>query len=192
MFIQSKLKFGQTELQPVISSQTVDLHYNKHHASYTNNANAIMQKIEKARTTDDFMWTKSLYKDLSFNLNGHLLHELYWSCLRAPREDNVPQKEMKDKIVKNFGSFEFFKKEFTATAMSVEGSGWAVLYKLDDSLIISQVQSHNLLGLAGIKIVLCVDVWEHAYYLDYKNDRGAYLENWWKLVDWEFVKTAIK
>ncbi len=191
MFIQSKLKFGQTELQPVISSQTVDLHYNKHHASYTNNANAIMQKIEKARTTDDFMWTKGLYKDLSFNLNGHLLHGLYWSCLRAPREDNVPQKEMKDKIVKNFGSFELFKKEFTATAMSVEGSGWAVLYKLDDALIISQVQSHNLLGLAGVKIVLCVDVWEHAYYLDYKNDRGAYLENWWKLVDWEFVNAAI-
>lgn len=191
MFIQSKLKFDQTELQPVISSQTVDLHYNKHHASYTNNANAIMQKIEKARTTDDFMWTKSLHKDLSFNLNGHLLHELYWSCLRAPREDNVPQKEMKDKIVKNFGSFELFKKEFTATAMSVEGSGWAVLYKSDDTLIISQVQSHNLLGLAGVKIVLCVDVWEHAYYLDYKNDRGAYLENWWKLVDWEFVNAAI-
>lgn len=191
MFIQSKLKFGQTELQPVISSQTVELHYNKHHANYTNNANAIMQKIEKARTTDDFMWTKSLYKDLSFNLNGHLLHGLYWSCLRAPREDNVPQKEMKDKIVKNFGSFELFKKEFTATAMSVEGSGWAVLYKLDDALIISQVQSHNLLGLAGVKIVLCVDVWEHAYYLDYKNDRGAYLENWWKLVDWEFVNAAI-
>ncbi len=95
-------------------------------------------------------------------------------------------------IKKSFGTFEAFKKEFSDAAKSVEGSGWAVLYMdADGNLLIGQLEKHNLLGLNGYKVILAIDVWEHAYYLDYLNDRATYVEKFFSIINWEFVNTLV-
>ncbi len=184
---QAKLPYADDAFEPVISKETISYHYYKHHAAYTRKSGAFLEKLSDSREEGNFANVKADYKSLSFNLNGHLLHELYWRCMSEPKDGNLPTGEMMDRIESSFGSFNTFKAEFTAVAAAVEGSGWAVLQDSGDDLIISQVEKHNLLSIIGYKPVLCVDVWEHAYYVDYKNDRGAYLDAWWRLVDWDRV-----
>ncbi len=118
-----------------------------------------------------------------------MLHELFWYDLQKPSEKNTPGGKIADAIDREFGSFEAFKKEFSETAKSVEGSGWAVLYKdSDGQLVVLSIEKHNLMHVAGLRPILALDVWEHAYYLDYLNNRGAYVENFWKVVNWDYVE----
>lgn len=152
-------------LEPVISRQTVELHHDKHQAVYVNNFNLALESG----------------KISSFNYNGAILHQIYWENMRTPIENNLPPEGM-------FEDFEKLKQDFTNAAITVEGSGWAVLWKTESGLAVGQLEKHNLLGLNGATPILVLDVWEHAYYLDYKNDRKSYVENWWKLVNWDDVE----
>ncbi|MHC1716820.1 MAG: superoxide dismutase [Candidatus Dojkabacteria bacterium] len=189
----SPLPYEYTALEPVISKQIMELHHDKHHQAYINGANTALELLEKARTEDMEINIKAVMRDLSFNLNGHLLHELFWQNLRPYTENNMPDKELEDIISSNFSSFDAFKKEFTEAGKTVEGSGWVALLKdTKNNLIIMQIQNHNLLGINGFTPILVNDVWEHAYYLDYKNDRGAYFEKWWNIVNWEDVKKRLQ
>jgi Fe-Mn family superoxide dismutase len=106
--------------------------------------------------------------------------------MRSPKENNMPDEKLLEKINHSFGSFEAFKKEFSDGAKTVEGSGWMVLCKdKEGNLLNMQIEKHNLNSIATFKPILVLDVWEHSYYLDYKNDRGQFVENWWNVVNWD-------
>lgn len=184
------LSYAYDALEPVISKEIMTLHHDKHHAGYVNGANSALETLEQIRNGGSDASVKHTMKDLSFNLNGHILHSIFWENMRSPMEDNRPSEEFQKKLAENFGSYEMFIKEYSAAAKSVEGSGWAVL-ATDESgnLFIFQVEKHNQLHLSSFKPLLVIDVWEHAYYIDYKNDRGAYVDGFWSIVNWEYVES---
>lgn len=183
------LPYEYDALQAVISKEIMQLHHDKHHAGYVKGANTALEKLAKARTGEIEISRKAVMRDLSFHVNGHVMHDLFWKVMRAPKAGNLPSDNFKTVIDKSFGSFDSFKTEFADASKSVEGSGWGVLSKdKDGDLFVTQLQNHNLLGLNGFTPILANDVWEHAYYLDYKNDRGAYVEAWWDVVNWDMVE----
>lgn len=177
------LAYAYEALEPVISKKIMELHHDKHYVAYVNGANAALEKEEKNR---------EVIRDFSFNYNGVKIHEIFFANMKAPTENNLPEGEILQKINDNFGSFENFQKEFSNAAVTVEGSGWAVLWQNEEGgLFVGQLEKHNLLGLNGSKAILVLDVWEHAYYLDYLNDRKAYVENFWKIINWKEVESRL-
>lgn len=181
------LPYDYTALEPVISKQIMELHHDKHYLAYVNGANSAIDKLKEYETKGTELAIRETLRDLSFNLNGARLHELFFAEMQKAAENNQPKGKVKEQLEKSFGSWESFKKEFSAAGVSVEGSGWAVLGQSGDELAIYQLEKHNLLGFGGFKPVLVLDVWEHAYYLDYLNNRAAYVEKWWSVVNWEEV-----
>jgi Fe-Mn family superoxide dismutase len=184
-----ELPYGYKDLEPYMSAEVLTLHHDKHHAAYVTAANALLDKIQDARDKNAELDYKSVLKSLSFNVAGHILHEIFWKSM-APKQGGNPESDLAKQIKKDFGSFERFKTEFAETAKSVEGSGWALLtwHKEHGNLNIIQVEKHNVNFYPEQKILLALDVWEHAYYLDYKNDRAKFIENWWNIVNWDEVE----
>jgi len=189
------LPYEYNALEPYMSQEVLRLHHDKHHASYVAAANALIDKLDEGRKNNSDLDFKSVLRSFSFNVGGHLLHETFWKIM-APANSgkNEPKGEILEAINKDFGSFDRFKKEFSETAKSVEGSGWALLtyHKDHGNLNIIQVEKHNLNLYPEQKILLCLDVWEHSYYLDYKNDRGKFIESWWNIINWEAVNKRFK
>ena len=185
------LPYGYKALAPYISEVQLTLHHQKHHQAYVNGANAILEKLDKARKENADLDMKALLKELSFHLGGFRLHNMFWENL-APSGvggGGIPKGELAAAINAEFGTFERFKKEFTQTASSVEGSGWAVLtYCMNTGrLMMMQVEKHNVNLIPGYRILMALDLWEHAYYLDYKNDRAKFIDAFWHLVNWDAV-----
>jgi len=200
-FHEPKIPYGYKDLEPVISEQLLTLHHSKHHVAYTNAANALLKKIQETRDKDAELDYRAVSKSFAFNAGGHILHEIFWKNMTSPAEAlakaGKPSGELLTAIEKEFGSFDRFKKEFSETAKSVEGSGWALLVFFKEhgetgALSIIQIEKHNVNLYPEQKILLCLDVWEHAYYLDYKNDRAKYIENWWNIVNWDDVEKRYK
>ena len=183
-----ELPYDYKALEPVISAKIMQLHHDKHHLAYVNGANAAIEKLNKYQNEGVEINVRETLRDLSFNYNGYKLHEIFWNNMRAPVDNNKPSPKMEAAIKSTFGSGEAFRKEFSAAAIGVEGSGWAVLSGCEDGLVIHQLEKHNLLGLVDSKALLVLDVWEHAYYLDYMNDRKSYVEKWWSVVNWDNVE----
>ena len=183
------LKYSYNALEPVISEKIMRLHHDKHHAGYVKGANAAMEKLYKYRKGELEINVREVLRDFSFHMNGHVLHTIFWENLRAPEENNNPGGALLDQIEKNFGSFEALKKEFSASAKGVEGVGWAILAKDEEqNLYVLNIEKHNLMHIAGFKPILVLDVWEHAFYLDYLNDKASYVNNFWKIVNWSDVE----
>ena len=186
-----KLLYGYKDLAPYISEEQLRIHYEKHHQAYVNGANAILQKLDKSRKEGTDLDMKATLKELSFNIGGHLLHSIFWGNLAPAGKGGggKPSGPLGDAINEEFGSFERFKKEFTQAATSVEGSGWAALAfcRRTKRPIIMQIEKHNTNIYPMFRILMVIDVFEHAYYLDYKNDRGKFVEAFWNIVDWEAV-----
>ena len=185
------LPYGYKALAPYISEVQLTLHHQKHHQAYVTGANAILEKLEKARKENVDLDMKALLKELSFHLGGFRLHTLFWENL-APAGvggGGIPKGALAGAINAEFGTFERFKKEFTQTASSVEGSGWAVLtYCMNTGrLMMMQIEKHNVNVIPGYRILMALDLWEHAYYLDYKNDRAKFIDAFWHLVNWDAV-----
>ncbi|KKP31303.1 MAG: superoxide dismutase [Candidatus Staskawiczbacteria bacterium RIFOXYB1_FULL_32_11] len=188
------LLYEYNALEPYMSEQVLILHHTKHHQAYVNSANDLITKLEDARKNNLELDFKSISKALSFNIAGHILHEIFWKIM-APESSGKNKPSIKDtpkiseQIEKDFGGFDRFKKEFSETAKSVEGSGWALLtwHKEHGNLNIIQIEKHNVNLYPEQKILLALDVWEHSYYLDYKNDRAKFVENWWNIVNWQEV-----
>lgn len=188
----SPLPYAYTELEPVIGKQTMELHHDKHHQGYVNGANVVIEKIEKARKGEIEINLREALRDYSFNKGGAEMHDIFWKVMRAPRVENKPEGRVREALEKDFGSVEAFVKEFSGAATSVEGSGWAVLWKDEEgNLSVGQLEKHNYLGLNGEKVILALDVWEHAYYLQYQNRRAEYVDAWWQLVNWEEVEARL-
>ena len=185
------LPYGYKALAPYISEVQLTLHHQKHHQAYVTGANAILEKLDRARKENADLDMKALLKELSFHLGGFRLHNLFWENL-APSGvggGGIPKGALAAAINEEFGTFERFKKEFTQTASSVEGSGWAVLtYCMNTGrLMMMQVEKHNVNLIPGYRILMALDLWEHAYYLDYKNDRAKFIDAFWHLVNWDAV-----
>ncbi|HTY46407.1 MAG TPA: superoxide dismutase [Methanomassiliicoccales archaeon] len=188
------LPYDYKALAPVISEDLLRLHHDKHHAAYVNGANAILQKLEKARGENVDLDMKAIAKEYSFHFGGLFLHEKFWKNMApAGKAGGKPGGKIGDVLNKEFGSFERFKKEFSAVASSVEGSGWAAVSFCGhtDRPVLVQIEKHNVNVTPQQKVLLVLDVWEHAYYLDYKNDRGKFIENWWNVVNWDEVEKRL-
>ena len=183
------LPYAYDALEPYISEETLKLHHDKHHAGYVKGANAILSRMDKARGENSDFDTKATFKELSFHVGGNVLHTMFWKGMAAAGKGGggAATGLIAKKIDEEYGSFERFKKLFTATANGVEGSGWAALAycKKTGRPFIMQIEKHNTNIYPNFRLVLALDVWEHAYYLDYKNDRGKFVEAWWNLVNWD-------
>jgi len=190
-----QLPYGYEQLQPYISQEQLQLHHQKHHQAYVNGANAILEKIDKARKDGIDLDGKATLKELSFHIGGHLLHSLFWPNLAPPAKGGgKPGGIAGTAIEKEFGSFERFKKEFSQAATSVEGSGWAALSfcKQTNRPIIMQIEKHNTNVYPMFTILMVIDVWEHAYYLDYKNERAKFVDAFWNIVNWDEVNRRLE
>ncbi|WXG39354.1 MAG: superoxide dismutase [Candidatus Freyarchaeum deiterrae] len=184
-----KLPYGYKDLEPQMSEAQLTLHHTKHHQAYVNGANALLEKLDKARKDNADVDMKATCKELSWNVGGHIMHSYFWDNLAPAAKSGKPGAPLANALNEEFGSFDRFKKEFTQAASSVEGSGWAALaYCMQTKRpIIMQLEKHNTNVIPTFRIVMVVDVFEHAYYIDYKNDRGKFLESFWNIVNWATV-----
>ncbi|ACB84659.1 superoxide dismutase [Natranaerobius thermophilus] len=181
------LPYSYNSLEPHYDQQTLKLHHSKHHQSYVNGLNNALEKLKVARENNDYNGIKHWQRELAFHGSGHILHTLFFNNL-GPEQGNL-SKSLRDQINKDFGSFEMFAAQFTNAAKTVEASGWAVLAWNDvlEQLLVLTLEKHQNLTVIGAKPLLVIDMWEHAYYLQYQNDRAAYINAWWEIVNWNEV-----
>jgi superoxide dismutase, Fe-Mn family len=197
-FTQKPLPYAYNALENVIDAQTMEIHYSKHAVAYTKNMNdAIVElKLDKdaAASVEHIIATISKHNaKLRNNAGGHYNHELFWQCMRPKQNDNKPTGKLLETIEKTFTSFADFKKQFADAGKNRFGSGWAWLYvDAAKNLKIGSTpnQDNPLMDVAEIKgtPLLALDVWEHAYYLKYQNKRADYIDNWWQVVNWDYVQ----
>jgi len=181
------LNYDYAALEPHISARIMELHHSKHHQAYVTGANAALAAMEEARATENFGNLPKLQKDLAFNLGGHVNHSIFWKNLSA--EGGEASGELLAAIAEYFGSYEAFTKHFTAAAMGIQGSGWAYLAwdSLGNRLVIGQLydQQGNL-AMGNIPLLM-LDMWEHAFYLDYQNVKADYVKAFWNIINWDDV-----
>lgn len=181
-----ELPYARDALVPHMSQETLDYHYGKHHKTYVDNANKLIAGTEFENASIEDIVLKSFGKIFN-NVAQIWNHTFFWNCL-TPKQA-APGKKVTDALVKAFGGVEDFKKQFTEAAVGTFGSGWAWLVKNEDgSLAITSTQGAGNPMTSKQKPLLTCDVWEHAYYIDYRNARPTFLEHFWALVNWDFVE----
>ena len=185
-----ELTYDYAALEPSISARIMELHHSKHHAAYVAGANTALEQMEEVRAKSEFGAINKLQKDLAFHLSGHVNHSIFWKNL-APTNDDRPEGELSAAINEFFGSFEAFQAHFNASAMGIQGSGWAFLAwdSVGERLIIEQLydQQSNV-AMASIPLLM-LDMWEHAFYLDYQNVKGDYVKAFWSIINWSDVQS---
>ncbi|MFO7964608.1 MAG: superoxide dismutase [Desulfobacterales bacterium] len=190
-----ELPYDYDALEPHISSKIMKIHHDKHHQGYVDGLNKTLSALEDLRNAKsiDMARLHGLEKDLSFNAGGHVLHTLFWATM-GPNAGGTPKNEIADAIKRHFESFDVFKTYFSKVAGGVKGSGWALLgYEpIGNQLLVFQVNDHDLKVSPGIHPLLPLDVWEHAYYLQYENNRGRFIDAWWNIVDWDAVNASFR
>ena len=186
-----ELPYDFSALEPVISAEIMELHYTKHHQAYVNNLNAALEKYDAAGAKGDIAAQIALQGAIRFNGGGHINHSLFWSNLAPISQGGggEPQGDLKKKIESDFGSFSAFKEKMSAQTVAIQGSGWGWLGfdKSSQRLVIACCANQDPLSQLGFVPLLGIDVWEHAYYLQYKNVRAKYVENIWGIIDWNCV-----
>ncbi|CAM3699928.1 superoxide dismutase [Nocardiopsis rhodophaea] len=184
-----ELPYDYAALEPWISGQIMELHHDKHHAAYVGGANTALEKLAEAREKGDFGTVNMLEKNLAFNLAGHVNHSVFWPNL-SPDGGDKPEGELGAAIDDQFGSFDAFRAHFSAVATGIQGSGWAILAWdiLGKKLIIEQLYDHQGNLAAGSYPLLLLDMWEHAFYLQYKNVKADYVKAFWNVVNWADVQ----
>lgn len=186
MFELPALPYALDALQPHISKETLEYHYGKHHKAYVDNLNKMIVGTEFENMSLEDIIMKS--SGGTFNNAGqHWNHSFYWKCL-TPTSKGQPSGQLADAITKKFGSFDEFKKQFTESGLKLFGSGWTWLAKDGQgNLEIINESNAGLPMKQNKKALLTCDVWEHAYYIDYRNVRANYIDHFWQLVNWDFV-----
>jgi len=184
-----ELTYDYSALAPSISATIMELHHSKHHQAYVTGANAALAAMAEARDKGELGGINKLEKDLAFNLGGHVNHSIFWTNM-SPDGGDKPTADLASAIDDNFGSFDKFTAHFTAAAMGVQGSGWAALTwdSIGQNLLINQFFDQQANFAAGTVPLLLLDVWEHAYYLDYKNVRADYVKAFWNIANWANVQ----
>jgi Fe-Mn family superoxide dismutase len=187
-----ELPYDFNALEPVISAEIMQLHYNKHHAAYVNNLNAALGKYHEAESKNDVAQMIALQSAIKFNGGGHINHSIFWTILAplAKGGGGEPKGELAQMINRDFGSFETFKEKFNATTTGIQGSGWGWLgySKAQKRLEIAVCANQDPLSTQGLIPLLGVDVWEHAYYLQYKNVRADYVKAIWQIFHWKHIE----
>ena len=180
------LPYAYNALEPHYDEQTVRLHHDAHHKAYVDGLNNAEAKLAEAREKGDFALVKHWERELAFHGSGHILHTLFWDNM-TPNGGGEASGQIAEEINKFFGSFESFKKQFSAAAVAVEGSGWTLLCynPIFKKLEILTAEKHQNLTQWGVVPLLALDLWEHAYYLKFQNKRPAWVEAWWNLVNWD-------
>ncbi|MCS7139612.1 MAG: superoxide dismutase [Candidatus Nezhaarchaeota archaeon] len=194
-YVLPRLPYGYGDLAPYMSEEQLRIHHTIHHQAYVNGANAVLKRLDAARKENLEVDVKAALKELSWNVGGHILHSLFWTNMAPPSKGGgKPGGELADLINSEFGSFDRFRKEFTQAAVTVEGSGWAALTicKQTNRLMIMQIEKHNVNVFPSHPVLMVLDVFEHAYYIDYKNRRADYVEAFWSIVNWDEVNRRLK
>lgn len=187
------LPYPYSALEPVIDEKTLTIHHDKHHKKYVDDLNQAELTLAQARKKGDFPAISYWENQLAFNGSGHILHSIYWDIMNAPGKGGAPGRYTSHYINQYFSGFGSFQQQFSAAAAKVEGSGWCVLgcspsfFRLE----ILQAEKHQNLTQWGIIPVLVCDLWEHAYYLQYQNNRDRYVGAWWQLVNWTAVEKRL-
>ena len=179
------LPYDYSALAPSIAGEIMELHHDKHHATYVKGLNDTLDKLAEARDKGDFSSIVGLEKTLAFNLGGHVNHSIFWKNL-SPDGGDKPDGELGAAIDESFGSFDGFQANFTASATTIQGSGWAILGwdALGGQLLIHQLYDQQGNLPAGQIPIAMLDMWEHAFYLQYKNVKPDYVKAWWNVVNW--------
>ncbi len=194
-----KLPYDYVALEPHIDARTMEIHHSKHHQTYVNNLNAALEKHPElqSKAVDDLLKNLNTVPDeirvaVRNNGGGHLNHSMFWPMM-SPNGGGEPAEELAKAVNSSFGSFANFKDQFAKAATSRFGSGWAWLC-LDskDKLVITSTPNQDNPISDGLKPILGLDVWEHAYYLKYQNRRPDYIAAWWNVVNWELVSKSYK
>ncbi|MDQ4489591.1 superoxide dismutase [Sinomonas sp. ASV486] len=183
-----ELPYDYAALEPHISARIMELHHSKHHAAYVTGANTALEKMAEARAKGDGAAAAKLSKDLQFNLGGHINHSIFWNNL-SPEGGDRPEGELAAAIDEYFGSFDAFQAHFTAAATTIQGSGWAILaYEpLGGNLVIEQMYDQQNGVPVATTPLFQLDMWEHAFYLDYQNVKADYVKAVWNIVNWADV-----
>lgn len=179
------LPYDYDALEPYISATIMQLHHDKHHKTYVDGANTALEKLAAARDSGDFSTVNQLEKNLAFNLAGHTNHSVFWKNL-APNAPERPQGELAAALDQYFGSFEKFQAQFAAAALGIQGSGWAALGydRIGGRPLVYQFYDHQSNLPVGTAPLLLLDMWEHAFYLQYKNVKADYVKAFWHVVNW--------
>ena len=180
------LPYEYNALEPFIDEQTMHLHHDKHHLAYVNGLNNAEAKLAESREKNDFALVKHWEREVAFHGAGHFLHAIFWENM-APDAGGRPSGALLDALISRFGSYEAFVAQFKAAAAAVEGSGWALLVRnnVTRTLDILTAEKHQNLTQWVVTPLLVLDVWEHAYYLKYQNNRAAYIEAFMNVINWK-------
>lgn len=190
------LPYPYEALEPFIDAQTMRLHHSKHHAGYVKGLNAAEAALAAARSSGDYGLIQHWSRQAAFNGGGHWLHSMFWKVM-APAGSGgggLPSGNLEAAINESFGSVQAFQAQLTAAAVAVEGSGWGLVHyrPSDQRLIILQAENQQKLSSWGATPIMGIDVWEHAYYLKYQNQRAEYVKNWWNVVNWKQVEQNLQ
>ncbi|WP_461010435.1 superoxide dismutase [Streptomyces capparidis] len=188
-----ELPYDYSALEPVISGEIIELHHDKHHAAYVKGANDTLEQLAEAREKGSWGSINGLEKNLAFHLSGHILHSIYWQNMTGDGGGEPLEKdgtgELADAIAEHFGGFDRFKAQLSKAAATTQGSGWGVLAwePVSRRLIVEQVYDHQGNVGQGSVPILVFDAWEHAFYLQYRNQKVDFVEAMWRVVNWQDV-----
>lgn len=186
------LPYAYNALEPYISKEIMRLHHDKHHRNYVEGLNTAEKMLAKARESGDYDILKHWEREAAFHGSGHFLHTIFWNNMK--QGGSLPKGRLLQLIQRDFGSLEHFQRHFSEAANRVEGSGWALLVWSPRSGRLDLLQStlHHLFAQWDTIVLLALDVWEHAYYLQYENRKEEYIRNWWNIVNWDNVAQRLE
>jgi Fe-Mn family superoxide dismutase len=192
-YILPELEYDFGALEPHISGHVMELHHGQHHKTYVDKANETLEQMDEAREKEDFSRIASLEKSLAFNLSGHILHSIFWKNMR-PEGGDRPDGELARAIARDFGSFEAFQSQLTEVSATLMGSGWgALVYEpIARRLLTCQIHDHQSNLSQGGVALLVIDAWEHAYYLQYKDQKTAFFKAVWNTWNWDDVEARFR
>jgi len=190
-----KLDYSKKALAPIMSEETLDLHHGKHHQTYITNLNKFIEDTDMSKMTlEEIIINSSKDKSKSGifnNASQHWNHMLFWKCMKPGGGGAMPKK-LKNRIESDFGNVDEFKKQFIQAGITQFGSGWCWLSIHNGKLVVNKTPNAENTLIQNMKQILVCDLWEHSYYVDYKNRRPEYLENFYeKLINWEFVESNL-
>jgi len=186
------LQYDYGALEPHISGRIIELHHDKHHKAYVEGANKALEQLNEARQKGALDSAGKIAQALAFNVSGHVLHSIYWRNM-APKAGGRPSGELGQAIDQHFGSFDSFKQQLTRTAASIMGSGWGALMwdPVSSQLLVTQIHDHQSSTIQGAIPLLVLDAWEHAWYLQYQNEKARYFEAIWNVWNWNDVAARL-